>query len=197
MGPWRIRPAPIASDRIVTARADGPESSPEPGQAEGEAAMEQPVRYARAQVWLHWAVAVLILGSFLTSEAMEAALRAAARGEVAGGLAANAHQALGLTILLLTLARIALRLIHGAPPLPPTMSPLLRRAAQATHVAIYALLLAVPAAGMAAWSRLDRDLGDLHGTLFGVLAALVALHVVAAVFHQVVLKDGLMRRMLP
>jgi cytochrome b561 len=159
--------------------------------------MEQPDRYARAQVWLHWAVAVLILGSFLTSEAMENSLRAAARGEVAGGLAANAHQALGLTILLLTLARIALRLTHGAPPLPPDMPPLLRRAAQVTHVAIYALLLAVPAAGMAAWSRLDRDLGELHGTLFGVLAALVALHVAAAVFHQVVLKDGLMRRMIP
>jgi cytochrome b561 len=159
--------------------------------------MAEPDRYAKAQIWLHWAIAVLILGSFLTHEAMKDALRAAIRGEVAGGLAANAHQALGLTILLLALVRIALRLTHGAPPHPPGMPPLMQRAAQATHLAIYALLLAIPASGMAAWSRLSRDIGDVHETLFGLLAALVALHVAAAVFHQVVLKDGLMRRMMP
>lgn len=159
--------------------------------------MTQSETYTKAQVWLHWAVVVLLAGSFLTHEAMEEALRAAVRGEIAGGAMANAHRAFGIVAAVLALARIALRLQHGAPPLPPGTHPAMALAAKATHGALYALLLAIPFSGAAAWFGLSRDIGELHEALFDLLAVLVALHVAAAVFHQLVLKDGLMRRMRP
>jgi cytochrome b561 len=159
--------------------------------------MAQPETYAKAQVWLHWAVVLLLAGSFLSHEAMEDALRAAARGEIAGGAMANAHRAFGIVVAVLALARIALRFQHGAPPLPPGTHPLIALASKATHAALYALLLAIPFTGAAAWFGLSRDVGEVHEALFNLLAVLIALHVAAAVFHQAVLKDGLMRRMMP
>ena len=159
--------------------------------------MAQPETYAKAQVWLHWAVVALLAGSFLTHEAMDDALRAAIRGEIAGGAMANAHRAFGIVAAVLALARIAMRVQHGAPPLPPGTHPLIALASRLTHGALYVLLLAIPFTGAAAWFGPSRDIGEVHGALFNALAALVALHVAAAVFHQVVLKDGLMRRMMP
>ena len=159
--------------------------------------MAQPETYAKGQVWLHWAVVALLAGSFLTHEAMEDALRGAIRGEIAGGAMANAHRAFGIVVAVLAMARIALRVQHGAPPLPPGTPPLIALASKLTHAALYALLLAIPFTGAAAWFGPSRDIGEVHELLFNLLAVLVALHVAAAVFHQVVLKDELMRRMIP
>ncbi len=157
--------------------------------------MSETQGYSRAQIALHWGIFALMGVSFFSHEGMKEAFRAALKGEEAGGAAAVVHRLVGIAILILALARIVLRLRRGAPALPPGGHPLLSLAAKVTHLALYALMIAIPASGMAAWLGASRDIGEVHETLFGLLFVLVGLHVVAALFHQFVLKDGLMQRM--
>ena len=159
--------------------------------------MSEIARYSRAQIALHWGVLILLVVSFFSHDGMKDAFRAALKGEETGGAVAVVHRLVGIAILLLTLARIGLRWRVGAPALPEGGHPLLDLAAKATHLAIYALLIAIPASGLVAWLGLNRDAGGAHEVMFTVLFVLVGLHAAAALFHQFVLKDGLMARMRP
>ena len=159
--------------------------------------MSELARYSRAQIALHWSILVLLGISFFSHEGMKAAFRAAIKGEEAGGSAALVHRLVGITILVLTLVRIALRVRQGAPALPDTAHPLMNLAAKAAHLALYALLIAIPVSGLTAWLGLNRDAGGAHEVLFILLFLLVGLHAAAALFHQFVLKDRLLERMRP
>ena len=57
------------------------------------------------------------------------------------------HMSIGMTILLLSLARLALRLSRPAPALPEAMPAWERLLAQATHVLFYVLMLGLPLTG--------------------------------------------------
>lgn len=46
-------------------------------------------------------------------------------------------------------------------------------------------------------SSVGHEMGDIHGYLAWVLFALIALHIAAALFHRLVLKDQTLQRMLP
>jgi len=129
------------------------------------------------------------------------------------------HKSLGLFILALVLLRLGWRALKPPPKLPGSMPHWERRAALATHRLFYLLLILAPlagwlyasAAGLSAnWFGLfqvpdliskDRELADLlravHVGLVALLAALVAVHVGAALRHGLVLRDGVMHRMLP
>lgn len=152
--------------------------------------------YSRAQIALHWGVFALLIISFLSREGMQEAFRGVLKGEEAGGATAVLHRLAGLAILGLTLARIVLRRRVGAPALPEGGHAIVNLAAKLTHLALYLLLIAIPASGLAAWLGLSRDVGELHETLFSLLFVLTGLHVLAALYHQYVLRDGLLRRMM-
>ncbi|TMH85914.1 MAG: cytochrome b [Betaproteobacteria bacterium] len=127
------------------------------------------------------------------------------------------HKSLGLAILALVLLRLGWRALNPPPELAlPRWE---RRAALATHRLFYLLLILAPlcgwlyasAAGLSVnWFGIfqvpdfvsnDRELAALfkalHIGLVALLAALVALHVGAALRHELVLRDGVMHRMLP
>jgi cytochrome b561/polyisoprenoid-binding protein YceI len=57
------------------------------------------------------------------------------------------HKSVGITILLLTLVRIAWRLTHRPPPYPATLRPLDVALARTVHAAFYLLLLGLPLSG--------------------------------------------------
>ena len=129
------------------------------------------------------------------------------------------HKSLGLFILALVLLRLGWRALNPPPELARSMPRWERRAALATHRLFYLLLILAPfagwlyasAAGLSVnWFGLfqvpdlvskDRELAALfkalHIGLVALLAALVALHVGAALRHGLLLRDGVMRRMLP
>jgi cytochrome b561 len=129
------------------------------------------------------------------------------------------HKSLGLTILALLLLRLGWRVLNPPPELPPTMPRWERRAALATHRLLYVLLVAAPLAGWlyasaaglsASWFGLftvpdlvakDRERAELfkalHIGLVSLLALLVAVHAGAALRHRLILRDGVMHRMLP
>jgi cytochrome b561 len=170
--------------------------------------------YSGAQKALHWTVAALVLAMVVIGVAMTT---------IAGGATKNAlyeiHKSIGLVVLALMGVRIALRWRRGAPPLVPDLPAWQRRAAVASHYALYALLVLVPVLG---WSGVSaccppvnlfwtvpvtlpigggfetaKPILYVHDILALSLAALVAVHVAAALHHHVVRRDDTLRRMLP
>jgi len=157
--------------------------------------MSKVTGYSRSQIALHWGVVVLLGVSYVSSDKMKAAWFALHDGRDAFGTTAAAHVWTGVAVLVLAMFRLAIRLRRGAPDLPAGGKPVVDRVAKLTHVALYALLLLVPAAGLLAWFGGFDASGEAHEIMFNLAVALVILHVVGALYHQFVLKDGLMDRM--
>jgi cytochrome b561 len=129
------------------------------------------------------------------------------------------HKSVGITILMLASARLLWRLANPTPPLPPTLKPYERGLAHFTHVMLYILLFAMPLSGWmmssargfpVSWfgffqlpdlvpksKPLYAALLTTHATLACVLGAVVVLHVAGAIKHHYVLRDDVLRRMLP
>jgi cytochrome b561 len=151
--------------------------------------------YSWIQIGLHWVIAILIGMQFINHEGMEKAWRALQKGQPFDGSAAQVHVLIGLTILLLVVVRIVVRLTRGAPELPADGNPFLDKVAMATHLLLYGLMLAVPLMGIAAWFLGIGIAAGMHGALFAAMLGLIVLHTIAALYHQFILKDGLIRRM--
>ena len=130
----------------------------------------------------------------------------------------SSHKLLGVIILVIVVMRLGYRLLHGAPPDEPTLSGLQKLVAHVVHWTFYALLIVIPIVGWIGVSMFPalevfglfklpalaapdqataKSLFELHELLGNVLLALIALHVVAALGHHFVLRDGVLRRMLP
>ncbi len=129
------------------------------------------------------------------------------------------HKWIGVTAFLIVLPRIAWRLGHPAPPLPDGMGRWQQAAAHWVHLALYGLLLAVPASGLlysqaagvpvvylGLWqipalvepdAQWKAALKTLHWSLNYTLLGLVGAHALAALKHQFIDRDNLLARMLP
>lgn len=94
---------------------------------------------------LHWTMAAAILAMLFIGVAMVASLSDYHR-------LVSIHEPLGVLILVLVALRLVYRLFHPAPPLPGDMPGLLRFAAKASHVLLYALMFALPLVG---WGMLS------------------------------------------
>ncbi len=151
--------------------------------------------YSRTQIMLHWGIVLLLVISYVSSDAMKSAWFAIHEGRDAYGNTAAAHVWGGVVILILAVLRLVVRGMRGAPGLPEGGHPWVDGIAKLTHLGLYLGLLVIPALGIAAWYGGINLAGEAHEVLFNVLAALAALHVIGALYHQFVLKDGLMERM--
>lgn len=151
--------------------------------------------YSGLQIALHWGVFLLLVASFFSSDAMKSAWRGLFEGRDHYGTVAAAHVWIGVSVLVLATIRLVVRMKRGAPDLPAGGNPVLDRVAKVTHAGLYLLLLLMPVAGIAAWFGRVELAADAHELLFKLGMLLSALHVVGALYHQFVLKDGLMMRM--
>ncbi len=153
--------------------------------------------YSRTQILLHWIIAALVIFQVAAHESMESVYGARERGEAVPDLPlADAHVACGILIFALALARLYLRLVRGAPPPPESEHPVLRFAAVATHALLYAIILAMPVTGALAWFGEVATAARLHAAAMPLVAFLVLLHALAALYHHFVLKTDVLRRML-
>lgn len=155
-------------------------------------------RYATSQIILHWLTLLVLLASFISHDWMKAAWRFVNQNPTAAfsaDLGVRVHTIAGITVLVLTLIRIVLKLTKGAPAPAVGQNPMITRASKALHGLLYVVLLALPLSGIAAWGGGITQAADVHEVLFNVGLALVALHVVAAIYHQFIVKDNLMARM--
>lgn len=173
-----------------------------------------PQRYGPVAIALHWIAAALILFNL-------------AYGLYLVGLPLSPqklryfsyHKWIGVTVLLLSAARLLWRLTHRAPELPATLSPWERRAAKASHALLYVLFFAAPLTGWLFSSASgfqtvylgvlpipdllakNREVADVlkvaHRWINYTMAAVIALHAAAALKHHFIDRDDALARMLP
>lgn len=171
-------------------------------------------RYAPAAILLHWVIALLIFGAFAIGLKLWGMPLSPAKFKWMAW-----HKWLGVVILLLVVLRILVRLRHPAPALPAHMSSNERHITHLGHLALYLLMLAVPLSGWAMSSAygipvvlfgvlplpelLARDLTLaaniklLHQGMNLALALCIVGHVLAALKHHFIDRDGLLDRMRP
>ncbi|MBV6286908.1 cytochrome b [Pseudomonas aegrilactucae] len=158
---------------------------------------------------LHWLMAVLIVAMLFIGVSMVVDLSPRHTWLI------SLHKAIGLALLVLVVVRIITRLTFAPPPLPGDLPRLEQWAAKASHLVLYALMLAMPLIG---WGMLSAGgyplplqlpalvphdlhlyglLRTLHGVLAYVLFATVLLHLAAALVHALVRRDGVLRSMWP
>lgn len=154
-----------------------------------------PTGYSRLQIALHWLVFVLIAQQFLFHDAISEAWDRFRDGmEIAFNPLVLAHVAGGAFVLIFTIWRLTLRAQRGVPPaIESSKAQLL--IARLTHIGLYALMILMPISGSVAWFGGVEAAAQGHNVLKVVLLALVALHVVGALYHQFILRDGILARM--
>ncbi len=159
--------------------------------------MTQSEGYGKAQIGLHWLTAALIGFNYLYSEGMGDALDARLEGGAAPadlGIIPNVHVWVGIAVLVMVVLRLGLRMVQGHPA--PAGSGLTALASTWGHRLLYLILLVVPALGAVTWfGGLDAT-GEPHVFMANVILVLAGLHALVALFHQFVLKDGTLTRML-
>lgn len=172
-------------------------------------------RYAASSRWLHWLTVLLLL--FIIPLGIWIRFFEPADQGFKLQLY-NLHESLGVLVFVLVLLRVVNRHLNPPPPLPGDMPELMRCAAHATHIGLYALLILMPLTGFLAtnaWgfplsvfgvlpipSPLGKDvaiakiLSLLH--LCGAIAIglLILGHLAGVVHHTFIRRDGLLRRML-
>jgi len=154
--------------------------------------------FSRAQIVLHWLIAALVLFQIVFGESMAEVIEAAEEGETVSSLDSllgTAHYWFGIAILVLVGVRLVLRLRTGVPAPANGANPLLDLAPRAMHWLFYALLVVVPVLGLLAYYFGD-PWGELHQLAKPAFILLIAVHAGAALYHQFVLRDGTLRRML-
>lgn len=106
----------------------------------------RPDRYSVVAITLHWLIALAILSMIPMGWWMSDAINDPAQQALAYR-AFQIHKSVGFLILALTVLRVLWRLTHPVPALPLEMKGWEQFAARATHVAFYALMIAMPLTG--------------------------------------------------
>ncbi|MDZ4310670.1 MAG: cytochrome b/b6 domain-containing protein [Cypionkella sp.] len=151
--------------------------------------------YSVTQIALHWIVAALIVFQMIFGDAMGSAWRAVREGLAPDmTLAVWAHIIAGIAVLLFVVWRLALRFTRGAPE-APAASVMMMQAAKWGHRALYAAMVLAPISGLMAWYGGVESAAEVHELFKPVLILLVLGHVLAALYHQFIRKDGLLLRM--
>lgn len=172
-------------------------------------------RYGAVVQVSHWLAVFLITFAWLLGQFMDAFPRG-----TASRTAHWLHNEAGMLVIVLLALRLVWRSVDLWPaPEKTTLGPLVERAAQLGHLALYLLMLAVPVAGIvlvfargraldvfglfdiaSPWVRdptFAESVAEVHGFLADALIVLALLHAVAALAHHWLLRDSTLLRMLP
>lgn len=172
------------------------------------------MRYTRTAMSLHWLIALMLFGMFAFGLYMVELPLSPQKLKFY-----SYHKWAGVTVFLLVLARLAWRITHRPPALPAEMPAWQVTAAKAGHHLLYLLMVIVPLSGwlmssakgfQTVWFGVlplpdllakDEALGEAllltHRLLNWFFMLVVAGHVVAALKHHFIDRDGLLSRMLP
>ncbi len=178
--------------------------------------MTQPARekYTKLAIWLHWIIGIAILvqlalGLFMVD---------LPRGTPERSYYFNLHKSLGVTIALFVLLRLWWRATHTPPTLQGIIPDWQVAASKLSHWVLYLCLILMPVSGfiassyskfgikvwglfeIASWGE-DKELREVwievHEVTMYVLVAVLVIHVLAALKHLLVDKDGVFQRMTP
>ena len=168
-------------------------------------------RYTRTAVYLHWALAVLLVSQVALGWYMMSIEDAPGSGWYF-----SLHKSTGLVIFSLVAARLVWRLTHPRPPLPASVPTWESRLAWVSQALLYVVMVLMPVTGLLGagyakssvpffglmlprWAVPNHDLAEqffgIHAILAWVLVALVTLHLLGALKHLLLDHDGVFRRM--
>jgi cytochrome b561 len=170
--------------------------------------------YSRAFKYLHWVVALLVLGMLGVGFFL---------GDIPSAFKPTAymlHKSVGLTLLALMIVRAIWMARVGKPPLPAETPRWECFLAQGVQVGLYVFLIAmalsgwlmatasnkipvyfgwfrVPFPGLSPSDALAQWMNKTHYVVAFILLALVSLHIAGALKHWLIQKDDVFKRMLP
>ncbi|KVK56320.1 cytochrome b [Agrobacterium deltaense] len=176
------------------------------------------ISYGLVAIAFHWTIAVLFLAQLALGYLMS-------RDNIDPVLQFDLfqyHKSIGFLVLALAVPRFLWSVFSRKPQAPEGEGLVSRFAARAAHAALLFLTLAVPLAGWAIASTSPLQIpsyvfdlvvvpglplmisdqaeafwSEVHATLAYLAAAIVFLHVAAALWHHLIRKDATLRRMLP
>jgi cytochrome b561 len=163
---------------------------------------------------LHWLMAALIFVALPLGVWASLLPRGETRSEIL-----FFHKSIGMTVLCLVALRIVWRLVAGAPAYAEPLGRLTHAAAHSAHIALYALMIAMPVSGYllstaggadVPWfglfsfpALLPRDeaprvaAGWAHYVFAWTIAFVLAAHLGAVVWHAAIKRDSVLTRMWP
>ncbi len=163
---------------------------------------------------IHWLMAFLIFVALALGVWSTQLPRGDLRSEVL-----FVHKSFGVTVLALVILRVVVRLIAGAPDYAAPLGRLLHAAANAAHLALYGLMIALPVTGYLTSSAgghevsffglfdlpnfvprdkaLDEGAGEAHEIFAWAIGATLFLHLAAVVWHARFKRDTVLTRMWP
>ncbi len=165
-------------------------------------------QYSKRTAVTHWLIFLLFIAAFFLGHELDESKDAAQKLSMY-----PVHFLIGDAVLLLTLLRIYFRKKDGEPA-AANANPLLNKLAAATHVLMNIAVIAVVISGIAtvatsgvidALKMADPALipdfhkveaKEFHELFIGVTLLLVMFHVAAALYHQFIVKDNLLRRIM-
>jgi len=172
-------------------------------------------RYTKPAMALHWLVGILVLGMIGLGLYM---------GDIPKGTPErtfffNLHKSIGVTVAILVLLRLLWRTRHPPPPLPAFLPAWQVLGSKINHALLYLCLVLMPLSGFSAsqftkygvtyfglfkipplgWENREiySFLQGIHGVTATLLIVLVAIHILAALKHLLINRDGVFQRMLP
>src|ERR1700742_4146413 len=171
------------------------------------------LRFTAPQRLLHWLMAICILSMLFIGVGMVSTVTSKYLTLV------QIHKPLGIAILILALIRLTLRIIYGAPALPPDLPEPIKLAAILSQYIFYILMIAMPLIGWAMLSAasypvvlfgsvhlpsilplspsLHTLLWHAHYYLAFAFFAVILMHVSAILFHKLIRNDGIFETMAP
>lgn len=169
-----------------------------------------PQRYHPLLAGLHWLLAILIIVALAMGSLK---LQHIPNSSPEKLLALRGHMVAGMLILVMTLVRIGVRLKTRTPAPIESYDALWNRLASIAHFGLYLLVLLMALSGLALSVKANLPAAvfdgsmslpasftdfaprQVHGWFAKALLVLIIGHVLAAVYHQFIRKDGLLGRM--
>jgi superoxide oxidase len=169
-------------------------------------------QYSKRMVIVHWLTLALLIAAWYLGDDLGDATddsKATLTGYIV-------HISVGGTVLLLTLSQLYFRRNDGTPP-KLADTPVYQALARGVQFLLYTVLLVLPLSGIVILltskagpallafdaNMLPKEHGyrgvfahEVHEQLVNVLIALAVLHILGAVKHQFITKDGLIERMM-
>ena len=158
------------------------------------------VQWSKLNIALHWLIVGLVAFQYFQGEWMAGFFDGGLEGRTMDTATVSfgyAHIFTGLSILVAVPVRLWDRFTCGRPSHPAEVPNWANTLARITHAALYAMLFALPVAGLVTWLTGNEWLGDMHSNASSILIGLIALHVTGALANHFWFKTDVLRSMLP